>query len=156
MQDRRKAFTVLGLPEDVGRQQIEDRYSILVKKYKYLAQDEQPSPGEPIFGAINEAYHYLIGYAPLQKVQFRALNWKEKFQHIRENYMMEITLFVVFVLVACAAGTGIHELYKILQAGTVNSGVSSTVESPLPISQDKTTNGIFREGKNEQKKPIVE
>ncbi|MBP1992736.1 J domain-containing protein [Paenibacillus eucommiae] len=141
MQDRRKACLILGIPEEATSKEIEDRYFILVKRYKNLAQDEQPSPGEPIFATINEAYRFLTGFVPMQKIQMRDLKWKEKFQHIRENYMMEITYFVVIVLFVCAVGTGIHEMYKAVQAGIKDPGVYSPAEIlPLPISKHQTNN----------------
>jgi hypothetical protein len=146
MQDRREACTVLGFSEEVSREEIENRYFYLMKKYKNLAEDERPTPGEPVFAAINEAYRFLIGYAPLQKVQFQELTWKEKVRHIRDNYIMEITFTLAIVLFVCIVGTGIHELYKAVQAAS--TGVYSPIQSPLPISQDRTTNDSSVEVRN--------
>jgi hypothetical protein len=136
MQNRREACSVLGLKEEASSEDIESRYFLLLKKYKHLAHDERPSPEEPIFADINKAYRFLIGYTPLQKVQFRELAWRERLQYIRENFMMEITFGVVLIFVICAVGTGIHELYKALQ--TENIGVYSPADIPLPMSPDKT------------------
>jgi hypothetical protein len=131
MQDRTKACSILGLSEDAVRHEIEDRYSLLVKKYKHLDQDEQPSPGEPIFGTINEAYLFLIGYAPMQKVQFQELNLKEKFQHIRDNYVMEITISLITIFTIFAVGMGINEIYKAFHTGKEDIGVYSPMEFPI-------------------------
>ena len=117
MLDRKQACQVLGLTEDATPRQIEERYFLLVKKYKRLAPDEQPSPGEPIFSVINEAYRFLTGYAPLQKVRFEELNWKEKIGHIREHYMAEIVFVLMIVLFCCAVGIGFYELNQVLRAG---------------------------------------
>ena len=133
MQDRKHAFKVLSLQEYAGRQEIEDRYYVLAKKYKYLANDEQPSLNEPTFADINEAYHLLIGYAPLQQVQFKELNWKDRLQHIRENFMMEIILSVVLVLFISIVGVGAHDLYKAIQTKIVNPGVSESVKTYSPF-----------------------
>ncbi|QGQ96164.1 J domain-containing protein [Paenibacillus psychroresistens] len=132
MQDRLEAFKILGLPEEAQRQEIESRYFHLVKKYKYLAQDEQPSLGEPIFAVINEAYHLLIGYSPMQKIQFKQLDWKEKLQHIREYYMMQISLSVIFVLAVVGMGFVIHDINKSLQDQPTSSSITSIQASPLP------------------------
>lgn len=131
MQDRRQACAVLGLTEDAIEKEIEDRYFFLMKRYKHLDADEQPSPGEPIFAKINEAYRFLIGYTPLQPVVFRELGWKEKVQHVRDNYMMEITYSVVLVLFIFAVGVGVTELYWAFKAGTNDMGVYSPTDFPM-------------------------
>jgi hypothetical protein len=133
MQDRLEAFKILGLSEEAPRQEIESRYFHLVKRYKYLAPDEQPSLGEPIFTVINQAYHLLIGYAPLQKIQFKQLRWQEKLQHIREYYMMQISLCVIFLLAIIGIGFVIHDLNKSLHAQPTSSNVTSVEASPLPL-----------------------
>jgi hypothetical protein len=133
MQDRLEAFKILGLSEDAQRKEIESRYFHLVKKYKYLAQDEQPSIGEPIFAVINEAYRLLIGYAPMQKIQFNELKWKEKLEHIREYYLMQISLCVILAMAVFGIGFVIHDINKTLHTSTTSSNVTSTKASPLPI-----------------------
>jgi hypothetical protein len=133
MQDRLEAFKILGLSEDAQRKEIESRYFHLVKKYKYLAQDEQPSIGEPIFAVINEAYRLLIGYAPMQKIQFNELNWKEKLEHIREYYLMQISLCVILAMAVFGIGFVIHDINKTLHTSTTSSNVTSVEASPLPI-----------------------
>ncbi len=143
MQDRREACLVLGVPEEAKFQEIEDRYLILVKRYKRLAQDQQPSPGEPIFPVINEAYRYLIGFTPMQKEEFRELKGKARIQYIREHYMMEIVLCAILVLFVCIVAAGIHEVNKVVQAGIKNPPVSTVVESPHPVTQDKSTHEIY-------------
>jgi hypothetical protein len=131
MRDRKEACAVLGLPEEAGMEDIERRYFHLVKKYKYLGQDEQPSLGEPIFPAINKAYRYLIGYAPMEKIVFRDLGMREKWEHIRDYYKFEIALGLFLVLFVCAFTAGAYTLYHTIQqlGGTA---ISSKVESPLP------------------------
>ncbi|HEY0828271.1 MAG TPA: J domain-containing protein [Bacilli bacterium] len=141
MQDRRDACLVLGVPEEAKFQEIEDRYYILVKRYKRLARDEQPSAGEPIFAVINEAYRYLIGFTPMQKEEFGKLKGKAKIQYIREHHMMEMVLCLMLILFVSMVAVGIHELNKAIQAGIKNPTVSTIVESPHPISQDKSTHG---------------
>jgi hypothetical protein len=131
MQNRKKACGVLGLTEEAGEKEIEDRYFFLMKRYKYVDPTEQPSSEEPIFAVINEAYRFLIGYAPLQHVVFRELSWNEKVQHIRDNYMMEITFSVVLVLFIFIVGIGVNELYWALHAGVKDVGVYSPVEFPI-------------------------
>jgi hypothetical protein len=137
MQDRLEAFKILGLSEEAQRKEIESRYFHLVKKYKYLAHDEQPSIGEPIFAVINEAYRLLIGYAPMQKIQFNELKWKEKLEHIREYYLMQISLCVILVMFVFGIGFIIHDINKTLNTSTTNSNVSSIKASPLPIQDCK-------------------
>jgi hypothetical protein len=143
MQDRTAALKILGLSEDVQRQEIENRYFHLVKKYKYLAQDEKPSFGEPIFAVINEAYRFLIGYTPLQKIQFSELGWKEKLQHIREYYIIEIAVGVGIAFTIFAAVVGIHEMSKTYQTKAANSNMTSNMTSPLPLSECNDANKVI-------------
>lgn len=131
MQDRREACRVIGLSEEASEQEIEDRYFFLMKRYKYLEPDERPSLEEPLFATINKAYCFLIRYVPLQKVEFRELKWKEKVQHIRDNYMMEITYSIVLVLMIFAVGIGVSEIYTAFQAGAKDIGAYSPIESPI-------------------------
>jgi hypothetical protein len=133
MQDRLEAFKILGLSEEAQREEIESRYFHLVKKYKYLAYDEQPSMGEPIFAVINEAYRFLIGFAPMQKVPFNELKWKEKLEHIREYYLMQIAICVIFAVAILGIGLVIHDINKTLHTKTTSSNVTSTKANPLPI-----------------------
>jgi hypothetical protein len=142
MQDRTTALKILGLSEDAQRQEIESRYFHLVKKYKHLAQDERPSFGEPIFAIINEAYRFLIGYAPLQKIQFRKLGWKEKLQHIREYYLVEIVVCIGMAFAIFAAGVGIHEMSKSYQTKATNTNMTSTAVNPFPMSECNGTNKV--------------
>jgi hypothetical protein len=137
MQDRLEAFKILGLSEEAQRDEIESRYFHLVKKYKYLAHDEQPSLGEPIFAVINEAYRFLIGYTPMQKVQFNELKWKEKLEHIRDYYLMHIALCVIFVMAILGIGLVLHNINKALHTKTTSSNVISTKASPIPIMDCK-------------------
>jgi preprotein translocase subunit Sec63 len=139
MQDRIEALKILGLPEETASQDIERRYFHLVKKYKYLAHDEQPSLDEPIFSKINEAYRYLIGFKPMQKINFQELNWKEKLQHIREYYMVEITIVLVISLFVLVVGSQIHSFKNVLQKGTSGPGISSTMVKPLSNNQCEST-----------------
>jgi hypothetical protein len=137
MQDRLEALKILGLSEEAQREEIESRYFHLVKKYKYFANDEQPFIGEPIFAAINEAYRFLIGYAPMQKIQFNELKWKEKLEHIREYYLMQIALCVIFAMVIVGISLVIHDINKTLHTKTTSTNVTSTESSPLPIMDCK-------------------
>jgi hypothetical protein len=144
MRDRSEALKTIGLPEDASRQQIENRYFHLVKKYKYLEHDEQPSPREPIFAVINEAYRFLIGFTPMQKTQFRELKWKEKLLYIREYYMIEMIVVMVLVLSVFAIGMQINLMSKAIQTGgTKNPGLSSKVNNTSLISDHNGTDGKF-------------
>lgn len=127
MQDRLEALKILGLSEEAQRNDIENRYFQLMKRYKQLPHDEQPSIGEPIFAVINQAYRFLIGYAPLQKIQFKELTWKEKLQHIQEYYLIQIILGVVSIVVVLGIGWVVHDINKAMQAETTSSSsVTST------------------------------
>ncbi len=131
MQDRIEAFKIFGLPEDAGRNEIESRYFQLVKKYKYLPHDEQPSIGEPIFAVINQAYRLLIGYTPMQKIQFKELTWREKLQHIREYYLMQIAVSVVSIMIIFGITLFILDINKAMHAAPTSSNVSTTQADPL-------------------------
>lgn len=144
MQDRTEAFKILGLSEDAQREEIESRYFHLVKKYKFLAHDEQPSLGEPIFAVINEAYRLLIGYRPMQKIEFKELKWKEKLEHIREYYLLQITLCIIGVVALVAVGFVVHDMNKMMQTETTGSNVTSTEANPLPVSDCKDSHRALR------------
>lgn len=135
MQDRSEAFRILGLAEEAPRQEIEKRYFHFVKKYKHLAQDEQPSLGEPIFAVINEAYRLLIGYTPMQSIKFKELKWKEKLEHIREYYMFQIITCVIVVIAVFGLGIVVRDLNRIMHTETTSSNVTSTVDNSF-ISTD--------------------
>jgi hypothetical protein len=143
MQDRSAALKIMGLPEEADRQEIETRYFHLVKKYKYLAHDEQPSPREPIFAVINEAYRFLIGFTPMQKTQFRELKWKEKLLYIREYYMIEIIVVMVLALFVFAVGLQINLMSKAIQTSTKNPGISSKANNTTLITDHNGTDGNF-------------
>ena len=114
--DRQKACRLLGLPEEAEREEIEARYFVLVKRYRHLEADERPDPGEPLFSAINGAYRFLIGFTPMQTVQFKTLSMREKLQHIREHYIMEITFSIAAAAVIIAISISVTDLYKAYQA----------------------------------------
>jgi ABC-type polysaccharide/polyol phosphate export permease len=139
MQDRSEALQIFGLAEEASRQEIENRYFHFVKKYKHLAPDEQPSLGEPIFAVINQAYRLLIGYVPMQCIQFKELKWKEKLEHIREYYMFQITICVIVIVAVCSLGIVVRDMNKIMQTATTSSHVTSTVDKPLTAVDCKQT-----------------
>jgi hypothetical protein len=143
MQDRIEALKTMGLPEEATRAEIENRYFHLVKKYKYLAQDEQPSPREPIFAVINEAYRFLIGFTPMQKTHFRELRWIEKLLYIREYYMIEIIVVMVLALSVYAVGFQINMMTKAVQTSTKNPGISSKGNNTILITDHNGTDGRF-------------
>jgi hypothetical protein len=130
MLDRKQACGILGLPEGALREEIEDRYFVLVKRYRKLEPDEWPSPGEPVFARVNEAYRFLTGFTPMQRVQFKELNFKERLQHIRDNFVMEITFSLVIIIVISGIGIGINDIYKTYQASK-DVGVYSPVQNPI-------------------------
>jgi hypothetical protein len=137
MQDRLKALKILGLSEEATRQEIETRYFHLVKKYKYLAYDEQPSWGEPIFSVINEAYRLLIGFVPMQRIEFKQLKWKEKLEHIREYYLLQIVLCVIAIGAIFSLGLAVHDISKNMQTKTTNTNVTSTKDNPFSVADCK-------------------
>jgi len=137
MQNRSEAFKVFGLTDEATRQEIEQRYYHFVKKYKHLAPDEQPSLGEPIFAVINEAYRMLIGYMPMQVIQFKELKWKEKLEHIREYYMFQITIGVVVVLAVLALGLVARDMNKIMKTETTSTNITTTEDSSLTATDCK-------------------
>lgn len=129
MLDRKYACEVLGLPEDASRQQIEDRFFVLVKKYKRLGPDEQPSANEPPFAKINEAYRYLIGYQPLRPERFRELDWKGKLRHLREHYTAEIVTGLAIAILVFAMAAGVAEFIAAVRAHVSDPVTRSDVQS---------------------------
>lgn len=132
--DRSDALKLLGLSEGDQHKEIESRYFQLVKRYKYLAHDEQPSIGEPIFVVINEAYRLLIGYTPMQRIKYKELGWKEKLQYIYEYYMLQIVVCVMSVLAIVGIGFVIHHANNALHTQTTSSQIHSTEAISAPIS----------------------
>jgi|HigsolmetaAR203D_1030402.scaffolds.fasta_scaffold02523_2 hypothetical protein len=112
MEDYSRACRVLGVAEGASRKEIEDRYMLLVKKYKGIQDGETPSPGEPTFAVINEAYRQLCGFAPLEKDNFRELNWKQKLRYLREHYTPEITMIGITLLALVLIATGVYQLHE--------------------------------------------
>ncbi|MNI51224.1 hypothetical protein D3C73_1059350 [compost metagenome] len=56
---------------------------------------------------------------------------KEKFQHIRDNFMMEITFSLIAIIMIFGLGMGINSVYKALHLEKQDTRVYSPVESPI-------------------------
>lgn len=110
MEDYRRACRVLGVAEGASRKEIEDRYFLLVKKYKRIRDDDTPSPGEPTFAVINEAYRQLCGFSRLEKENFRELTWKQKLRYLREHYTAEIVMIGITLLALALFVTAAYQL----------------------------------------------
>lgn len=62
MLDMNEAREVLGVGKDAGRNEIERRYSIILKRYRINKAEEQQEPGEVDIDRITRAYNLLMGY----------------------------------------------------------------------------------------------
>jgi hypothetical protein len=63
MLETAEACKILGVSSDAGRNEIEKRYSILLKKHRMAdAQGENDSAEQEEFNRITEAYNFLMGY----------------------------------------------------------------------------------------------
>lgn len=64
MDELKQAYEKMGLPEDASREQVEQRYFLLMKKSRSRQQREvdQPADDELDIDAINRAYNRILGY----------------------------------------------------------------------------------------------
>ena len=89
-----------------------DRGSVLFagEKIQTHRDDDTPSPGEPTFAVINEAYRQLCGFSRLEKENFRELTWKQKLRYLREHYTAEIVMIGITLLALALFVTAAYQL----------------------------------------------
>lgn len=133
--DRAEACSIMGVGGDADRAEVENRYLVLLKRYKPYGDDERPFGVAPSFDMINEAYRFLIGYVPLQKEQFSTLNGWGKVRYIREYFMPEIIMGLVITLVIGLAGYGTYDMYRALQEQPPEESETPAI-APLPEQHD--------------------
>jgi len=72
MEELRKAYELLGLPENATREEVEKRYDILLRQAKTQRQRQEDGAGaEPVldFTAITRAYRYILDYENKEAVE---------------------------------------------------------------------------------------
>lgn len=76
MPDVREARTILGVREDASRDEIERKYTVLLKKHRATAAQDENQGGEKVdIAAVTQAYNLLMGYEePQTEEENRAPN----------------------------------------------------------------------------------
>lgn len=95
----KKAYELLGLHEDATREQVENRYFILLKKEKSQRQQEQSTNevAGPTHSEINAAYNLIIG---LESEKLSTEPKQSKVSHFFYYYKFHLISTIIIVLFA--------------------------------------------------------
>lgn len=95
----KQAYEILGLPEDATRDQVENRYFILLKKSRsdqsrIQSGDETPAPD---LAEVNRAYNLILG---IESEKTGTIKKQSKFAHFMYYYKNHLIISIIIVLVA--------------------------------------------------------
>ncbi|RED56825.1 hypothetical protein DFP95_112116 [Cohnella lupini] len=100
MEELKKAYETLGLPEDATREQVENRYFILMKR----ARSEQSRTDAVNEGSdttdlteINRAYNLVLG---IESEKTGTIEKQTKFAHFAYYYKFHVIIGIIVVLIA--------------------------------------------------------
>ncbi len=100
MEDLKKAYEILGLPEDATREQVENRYFILMKR----ARAEQNRTAENAtdnsvldLAEVNRAYNLVLG---IESQKTSTVEKPTKLAHFFHYYKLHVIAGIIIVLVA--------------------------------------------------------
>ena len=112
-EELKKAYEVLGLPEDATKEQIEKRYFMLVRKYRsrMLDQNNENNDDDYNIDEINRAYNLILEYERRQaNEEYRQKHYSrfkridmEKIDHFFHYYKIHL-LVAIIVVVAIVFG----------------------------------------------------
>ncbi len=106
----RKAYKTLGLPEDASKQQVEDRYTLSVRREKARSrqrQDAMETNETYDFEQISAAYHTIRNHLeeledasnPFVRRMRSRSPWVQKLDHFWNYYKLHTLVAIVFVVV---------------------------------------------------------
>ncbi|WP_442602282.1 hypothetical protein [Paenibacillus sp. KN14-4R] len=99
-EEMKKACAILGVPEDATKQQIEDRYGLLLKKArshsKVTSNEQNSSDTQVSVDEINEAYNRLMGLD--QYVDDTAMKPTGKVEHFFYYHKMHVFIAILLII----------------------------------------------------------
>ncbi|WP_135553840.1 J domain-containing protein [Paenibacillus cymbidii] len=105
MDDNKQAYRVLGIPEDATKEQVENRYFILVKQHKRAVQEGgDTAAAEAAFDEVNKAYRLLMGLekqkanASFNEKAYSSSARREKIDHFFHYYKYHVLGAIVLVV----------------------------------------------------------
>lgn len=100
MEELKKAFEILGLPEDASREQVENRYFLLLKKARARQnradQSENNSESTHDLSEINRAYKLIIG---AETEKGGTVEKQGKIEHFFYYYKFHVIAAILVILV---------------------------------------------------------
>jgi hypothetical protein len=100
LEDLKKAYDVLGLPEDATREQVENRYFILMKRARSgqsLTQANGSESPAPDLTEINRAYNLVLG---VETEKISTIKKQTKLAHFFYYYRIHVIVGIIVILVA--------------------------------------------------------
>jgi hypothetical protein len=100
LEDLKKAYDVLGLPEDATREQVENRYFILMKRARTgqsLTQANGSESPAPDLTEINRAYNLVLG---VETEKISTIKKQTKLAHFFYYYRIHVIVGIIVILVA--------------------------------------------------------
>jgi hypothetical protein len=99
LEQLKKAYETLGLPEDATREQVENRYFILMKRARseQSRTDAQDSASTLNLAEVNLAYNLVIG---IESEKTGTIEKQSKFAHFMYYYKFHVIISIIVVIVA--------------------------------------------------------
>lgn len=98
MEQLKKAYEILGLPENATREQVENRYFILMKRARSgQTHAESSNDGTVDLAEVNRAYNLVLG---IELEKTGTIAKQSKFAHFMYYYKFHLIFSIIIVLVA--------------------------------------------------------
>jgi hypothetical protein len=100
LDDLKKAYEILGLPDDATREQVENRYFILMKRtrsgHSRTEANDGESPAQDLT-EINRAYNLILG---IETEKIGTVEKQTKLAHFFYYYKLHVIVGIIIVLIA--------------------------------------------------------
>jgi len=99
LEELKKAYEVLGLPEDASREQVENRYFILMKRARAdkSRSDFDEEKQALALSEINNAYNLVLG---IESEKISTMEKPTKLAHFFHYYKFHVIIGIIIVLIA--------------------------------------------------------
>jgi hypothetical protein len=100
LEQLKKAYEILGLPDDATREQVENRYFILIKRARSDQSRHETSDNStiaPDLAEVNRAYNLVLG---IESEKTGTIKKQSKLAHFMYYYKLHLIVSIVVVLVA--------------------------------------------------------
>lgn len=168
MLDAREACRVLGISDNAGRNEIERRYSILLKKYRMVSgQDEDggadPEQQEEEFKRVTQAYNLLMGYEePVEEIPqtpnpiLKKIGVDEKkarnfFYYYKIHMLIGVLVIIVVVLTVRSFVTRVEPDFNTVFIGAIDyyettEKLAAEIRTAVPDIKEPGFDGAFITG----------